>query len=220
MEKTIIDTMRCKHPLAFYSCWVAIAMWGILSILNNFGEGDFQILIDEFGLIAFMAMFITIPISFGSALRHKQFICNVYDSIRNNWAKIIVGGMSIIFLSIILIMGVVSLREIFETNHSAFDISIIFDEIKNSLILFVTFVVIFFITYCAKYVVRCFMENYSGRIIILGTDIILMANLYFFIVFCGALIAYSFIIRVFVMLLVGRFLYDLYKIARIDRCSK
>ena len=61
---------------------------------------------------------------------------------------------------------------------------------------------------CAKRISRLLMGNYSGRIVALGTDVLLMAISFVLVIVCERM-AHTNLIDILVVLLVVRFLYDL-----------
>lgn len=69
---------------------------------------------------------------------------------------------------------------------------------------------------CAKRISRLLMGNFSGRIVALGTDVLLMAISFVLVIVCERM-AHTNLIDVLVVLLVVRFLYDLRKPCR-DFC--
>ena len=210
-----VDKIKCDNPMFFFSCWLSIGAWCVLCINNDFGDGDYQLVIDSFGFCAFIATFLMMVISFGSDSGKKRFICNVYDSLKKNWKRITKTEILLLGSSFLLVpcLGALPLWRIYLLKHicSGSD----FKAAMNASVILSLFLVIgmiWGIVHFANKVSKLFMDSYTGRLIQLGTDIVLMLHLFFLIACCGILYANILFIRILVMVLVARFLYNLFKI--------
>ena len=194
MEKISIEKIRCSHPLSFYACWMVVLWWMTLSIVT----WGYCPLLDLIGLMGFGAIFLMIAGTFGTVSGKKVFLCNVYDGVAKFYKKILAYEALILLLSLGL----------------AFDMSFVSNNGYNpfsiyswgSILIYV--VAVFICIFLAKRISELLLERYSGRIINLCTDVILLPNLLVLVVFSGC----HDLAKLLVVLLVYHFLYTLYRI--------
>jgi hypothetical protein len=197
MEKIGIEKIRCFHPLGFYACWMVVFAWMTLSVVT-WGFSPYQPLLDLLGLMGFGAIFLMIVGTFGTVSGKKGFLCNVYDGVAKYFKKLLLIEAIILLFSLGLAfeMG-------FNNGHFPFSI--------NSWSGIISYIVAVFFCIChAKYFSELILERYTGRIINLCTDVILLPNLLVLVVFSGCH-DYA---KLLVVLLVYHFLYTLYRIVR------
>ena len=199
MEKIGIEKIRCFHPLGFYACWMVVLAWMTLSVVS-WGLSPYQPLLDSIGLMGFGAIFLMIAGTFGTILGKKVFLCNVYDSVAKDFKKLILMESLILLVSLGLAfdMGFGSVN-----GHSSISIDSWNGIIRSS-------AAVYFCICLAKSISKLILERYTGRIINLCTDVILLPNLLVLVVFSG----YHDYAKLLVVLLVYHFLYTLYRIVR------
>ena len=210
MEKKRIDTIRCYHPIGFYICWGIVFLWMILSICNDWGEGPYQFVLDLLGMIGFGALFVMMIISFGTAKGKKQLICDIYDGIDKNIMKMMVNEL-LLFLSSM----VIGFQYLFPWDINQYDLAssnhrMVYEILGYLSVVFLG-VALYYAIYCAKKISMLVLEKYSGRIITLGADVVLMVNLFLLLTIGGDI----FFTRLLVVILVFHFLYTLISIVRI-----
>ena len=194
MEKISIEKIRCSHPLSFYACWMVVLWWMTLSIVT----WGYCPLLDLIGLMGFGAIFLMIAGTFGTVSGKKVFLCNVYDGVAKYYKKVLGYEALILLLSLGL----------------AFDMSFVSNNGYNpfstyswgGILIYV--VAVFICIFLAKRISELLLERYSGRIINLCTDVILLPNLLVLVVFSGC----HDLAKLLVVLLVYHFLYTLYRI--------
>ena len=199
MDKIGIEKIRCFHPLGFYACWMVVLAWMTLSVVS-WGLSPYQPLLDSIGLMGFGAIFLMIAGTFGTILGKKVFLCNVYDSVAKDFKKLILMESLILLVSLGLAfdMGFGSVN-----GHSSISIDSWNGIMRSS-------AAVFFCVFLAKSISKLILERYTGRIINLCTDVILLPNLLVLVVFSG----YHDYAKLLVVLLVYHFLYTLYRIVR------
>ena len=194
MEKIGIEKIRCSHPLSFYACWMVVLWWMTLSIVT----WGYCPLLDLIGLMGFGAIFLMIAGTFGTVSGKKVFLCNVYDGVAKYY-KMVLGYEALILL---LSLGL------------AFDMSFVSNNGYNPFSIYswggilIYVVAVFICIFLAKRISELLLERYSGRIINLCTDVILLPNLLVLVVFSGC----HDLAKLLVVLLVYHFLYTLYRI--------
>ena len=194
MEKIGIEKIRCSHPLSFYACWMVVLWWMTLSIVT----WGYCPLLDLIGLMGFGAIFLMIAGTFGTVSGKKVFLCNVYDGVAKFYKKILAYEALILLLSLGL----------------AFDMSFVSNNDYNPFSIYswggilIYVVAVFICIFLAKRISELLLERYSGRIINLCTDVILLPNLLMLVVFSGC----HDLAKLLVVLLVYHFLYTLYRI--------
>ena len=194
MEKIGIEKIRCSHPLSFYACWMVVLWWMTLSIVT----WGYCPLLDLIGLMGFGAIFLMIAGTFGTVSGKKVFLCNVYDGVAKFYKKILAYEALILLLSLGL----------------AFDMSFVSNNGYNPFSIYswggilIYVVAVFICIFLAKRISELLLERYSGRIINLCTDVILLPNLLVLVVFSGC----HDLAKLLVVLLVYHFLYTLYRI--------
>ena len=194
MEKIGIEKIRCSHPLSFYACWMVVLWWMTLSIMT----WGYCPLLDLIGLMGFGAIFLMIAGTFGTVSGKKVFLCNVYDGVAKYYKKVLGYEALILLLSLGL----------------AFDMSFVSNNGYNPFSIYswggilIYVVAVFICIFLAKRISELLLERYSGRIINLCTDVILLPNLLVLVVFSGC----HDLAKLLVVLLVYHFLYTLYRI--------
>ena len=194
MEKIGIEKIRCSHPLSFYACWMVVLWWMTLSIMT----WGYCPLLDLIGLMGFGAIFLMIAGTFGTVSGKKVFLCNVYDGVAKYYKKVLGYEALILLLSLGL----------------AFDMSFVSNNGYNPFSVYswggilIYVVAVFICIFLAKRISELLLERYSGRIINLCTDVILLPNLLVLVVFSGC----HDLAKLLVVLLVYHFLYTLYRI--------
>ena len=194
MEKISIEKIRCSHPLSFYACWMVVLWWMTLSIVT----WGYCPLLDLIGLMGFGAIFLMIAGTFGTVSGKKVFLCNVYDGVAKYYKKVLGYEALILLLSLGL----------------AFDMSFVSNNGYNPFSIYswggilIYVVAVFICIFLAKRISELLLERYSGRIINLCTDVILLPNLLMLVVFSGC----HDLAKLLVVLLVYHFLYTLYRI--------
>ena len=194
MEKIGIEKIRCSHPLSFYACWMVVLWWMTLSIMT----WGYCPLLDLIGLMAFGAIFLMIAGTFGTVSGKKVFLCNVYDGVAKYYKKVLGYEALILLLSLGL----------------AFDMSFVSNNGYNPFSIYswggilIYVVAVFICIFLAKRISELLLERYSGRIINLCTDVILLPNLLVLVVFSGC----HDLAKLLVVILVYHFLYTLYRI--------
>ena len=194
MEKTGIEKIRCSHPLSFYACWMVVLWWMTLSIVT----WGYCPLLDLIGLMGFGAIFLMIAGTFGTVSGKKVFLCNVYDGVAKYYKKVLGYEALILLLSLGL----------------AFDMSFVSNNGYNPFSIYswggilIYVVAVFICIFLAKRISELLLERYSGRIINLCTDVILLPNLLVLVAFSGC----HDLAKLLVVLLVYHFLYTLYRI--------
>lgn len=194
MEKISIEKIRCSHPLSFYACWMVVLWWMTLSIVT----WGYCPLLDLIGLMGFGAIFLMIAGTFGTVSGKKVFLCNVYDGVAKYYKKVLGYEALILLLSLGL----------------AFDMSFVSNNGYNPLSIYswggilIYVVAVFICIFLAKRISELLLERYSGRIINLCTDVILLPNLLVLVAFSGC----HDLAKLLVVLLVYHFLYTLYRI--------
>ena len=194
MEKIGIEKIRCSHPLSFYACWMVVLWWMTLSIVT----WGYCPLLDLIGLMGFGAIFLMIAGTFGTVSGKKVFLCNVYDGVAKYYKKVLGYEALILLLSLGL----------------AFDMSFVSNNGYNPFSIYswggilIYVVAVFICIFLAKRISELLLERYSGRIINLCTDVILLPNLLVLVVFSGC----HDLAKLLVVLLVYHFLYTLYRI--------
>ena len=197
MEKIGIEKIRCFHPLGFYACWMVVFAWMTLSVVT-WGFSPYQPLLDSMGLMGFGAIFLVIAGTFGTVSGKKEFLCNVYDGVAKYFKKLLLMETLILLLSLGLA---------FDMNFVNGLSSLSIDSWNG---IMRSFAAVFFCIYLAQSISKLILERYSGRIINLCTDVILLPNLFVLVVFSGCH-DYA---KLLVVLLVYHFLYTLYRIVR------
>ena len=194
MEKISIEKIRCSHPLSFYACWMVVLWWMTLSIVT----WGYCPLLDLIGLMGFGAIFLMIAGTFGTVSGKKVFLCNVYDGVAKCYKKVLGYEVLILLLSLGL----------------AFDMSFVSNNGYNPFSIYswggilIYVVAVFICIFLAKRISELLLERYTGRIINLCTDVILLPNLLMLVVFSGC----HDLAKLLVVLLVYHFLYTLYRI--------
>ena len=194
MEKIGIEKIRCSHPLSFYACWMVVLWWMTLSIVT----WGYCPLLDLIGLMGFGAIFLMIAGTFGTVSGKKVFLCNVYDGVAKYYKKVLGYEVLILLLSLGL----------------AFDMSFVSNNGYNPFSIYswggilIYVVAVFICIFLAKRISELLLERYSGRIINLCTDVILLPNLLVLVVSSGC----HDLAKLLVVLLVYHFLYTLYRI--------
>lgn len=194
MEKISIEKIRCSHPLSFYACWMVVLWWMTLSIVT----WGYCPLLDLIGLMGFGAIFLMIAGTFGTVSGKKVFLCNVYDGVAKYYKKVLGYEALILLLSLGL----------------AFDMSFVSNNGYNPLSIYswggilIYVVAVFICIFLAKRISELLLERYSGRIINLCTDVILLPNLLVLVAFSGC----HDLAKLLLVLLVYHFLYTLYRI--------
>ena len=194
MEKIGIEKIRCSHPLGFYACWMVVLWWMTLSIVT----WGYCPLLDLIGLMGFGAIFLMIAGTFGTVSGKKVFLCNVYDGVAKYYKKVLGYEVLILLLSLGL----------------AFDMSFVSNNGYNPFSVYswggilIYVVAVFICIFLAKRISELLLERYSGRIINLCTDVILLPNLLVLVFFSGC----HDLAKLLVVLLVYHFLYTLYRI--------
>ena len=194
MEKIGIEKIRCSHPLGFYACWMVVLWWMTLSIMT----WGYCPLLDLIGLMGFGAIFLMIAGTFGTVSGKKVFLCNVYDGVAKYYKKVLGYEVLILLLSLGL----------------AFDMSFVSNNGYNPFSIYswggilIYVVAVFICFFLAKRISELILERYTGRIINLCTDVILLPNLLVLVVFSGC----HDLAKLLVVLLVYHFLYTLYRI--------
>ena len=194
MEKIGIEKIRCSHPLSFYACWMVVLWWMTLSIMT----WGYCPLLDLIGLMGFGAIFLMIAGTFGTVSGKKVFLCNVYDGVAKYYKKVLGYEVLILLLSLGL----------------AFDMSFVSNNGYNPFSIYswggilIYVVAVFICIFLAKRISEHLLERYTGRIINLCTDVILLPNLLVLVVFSGC----HDLAKLLVVLLVYHFLYTLYRI--------
>lgn len=194
MEKISIEKIRCSHPLSFYACWMVVLWWMTLSIVT----WGYCPLLDLIGLMGFGAIFLMIAGTFGTVSGKKVFLCNVYDGVAKYYKKVLGYEALILLLSLGL----------------AFDMSFVSNNGYNPFSIYswggilIYVVAVFICIFLAKRISELLLERYSGRIINLCTDVILLPNLLVLVVFSGC----HDLAKLLVVILVYHFLYTLYRI--------
>lgn len=195
MEKIGIEKIRCFHPIGFYACWMVVLAWMTLSVVT-WGFSPYQPLLDSLGLMGFGAIFLMIVGTFGTVSGKKEFLCNVYDRVAKDFKKLLLMEAIILMLSLGL-----AFEMNFVNGHSTLSIDSWNGIMRSS-------AAVFFCIYLAQSISKLILERYSGRIINLCTDVILLPNLLVLVVFSGCH-DYA---KLLVVLLVYHFLYTLYRI--------
>ena len=155
-------------------------------------------LLDLIGLMGFGAIFLMIAGTFGTVSGKKVFLCNVYDGVAKYYKKVLGYEALILLLSLGL----------------AFDMSFVSNNGYNPFSIYswggilIYVVAVFICIFLAKRISELLLERYSGRIINLCTDVILLPNLLVLVVFSGC----HDLAKLLVVLLVYHFLYTLYRI--------
>lgn len=177
MEINRVDKVKCSKPIVFFIIWILIFLWMLLSICNDWGNGLDQSLLDLIGLICFDAIMLTMILSFGSASGIKKFMCDIYDGIDKNIKKILLYEVLIILL--MLFIMTIHLIPFGKCLHIYFthDYRTAWIIVAATFLVFIV-ALICYIAFLAKKISKLIMEKYSGRIIRLGTILVLMANLY------------------------------------------
>ena len=163
MEKISIEKIRCSHPLSFYACWMVVLWWMTLSIMT----WGYCPLLDLIGLMGFGAIFLMIAGTFGTVSGKKVFLCNVYDGVAKYYKKVLGYEVLILLLSLGL----------------AFDMSFVSNNGYNPFSIYswggilIYVVAVFICIFLAKRISELLLERYSGRIINLCTDVILLPTL-------------------------------------------
>ena len=194
MEKIGIEKIRCSHPQGFYACWMVVLWWMTLSIVT----WGYCPLLDLIGLMGFGAIFLMIAGTFGTVSGKKVFLCNVYDGVAKYYKKVLGYEALILLLSLGL----------------AFDMSFVSNNGYNPFSIYswggilIYVVAVFICIFLAKRISELLLERYSGRIINLCTDVILLPNLLVLVAFSGC----HDLAKLLVVLLVYHFLYTLYRI--------
>ena len=194
MEKIGIEKIRCSHPLGFYACWMVVLWWMTLSIVT----WGYCPLLDLIGLMGFGAIFLMIAGTFGTVSGKKVFLCNVYDGVAKFYKNILAYEALILLLSLGL----------------AFDMSFVSNNGYNPFSIYswggilIYVVAVFICIFLAKRISELLLERYSGRIINLCTDVILLPNLLVLVVISGC----HDLAKLMVVPLVYHFLYTLYRI--------
>ena len=194
MEKIGIEKIRCSHPLSFYACWMVVLWWMTLSIVT----WGYCPLLDLIGLMGFGAIFLMIAGTFGTVSGKKVFLCNVYDGVAKYYKKVLGYEALILLLSLGL----------------AFDMSFVSNNGYNPFSIYswggilIYVVAVFICIFLAKRISELLLERYTGRIISLCTDVILLPNLLVLVVFSGC----HDLAKLLVVVLVYHFLYTLYRI--------
>ena len=194
MEKISIEKIRCSHPLSFYACWMVVLWWMTLSIVT----WGYCPLLDLIGLMGFGAIFLMIAGTFGTVSGKKVFLCNVYDGVAKYYKKVLGYEALILLLSLGL----------------AFDMSFVSNNGYNPFSIYswggilIYVVAVFICIFLAKRISELLLERYTGRIINLCTDVILLPNLLVLVVFSGC----HDLAKLLVVILVYHFLYTLYRI--------
>lgn len=201
--------------ICFYSCWTAIAIWLILGVVTDWEE-EYRFLYDGCGFLAFVAMFAVIWMTCGPTSKKILLINNIYESMCLNWRRIAIYAILLIFLSALFVfflmmpwfvyMGCFLERYAsldYHTYRTAYWITLI-------MLLLLYTALTYSGVLCAKRISRLLMGNYSGRIVALGTDVLLMAISFVLVIVCERM-AHTNLIDILVVLLVVRFLYDLRK---------
>ena len=194
MEKIGVEKIRCFSPLVFYACWMVVLWWMTLSIVT----WGYCPLLDLIGLMGFGAIFLMIAGTFGTVSGKKVFLCNVYDGVAKYYNKVLGYEVLILLLSLGL----------------AFDMSFVSNNGYNPFSIYswggilIYVVAVFICIFLAKRISELLLERYSGRIINLCTDVILLPNLLMLVVFSGC----HDLAKLLVVLLVYHFLYTLYRI--------
>ena len=194
MEKICIEKIHCFNPLGFYACWMVVLWWMTLSIVT----WGYCPLLDLIGLMGFGAIFLMIAGTFGTVSGKKVFLCNVYDGVAKYYKKVLGYEALILLLSLGL----------------AFDMSFVSNNGYNPFSIYswggilIYVVAVFICIFLAKRISELLLERYSGRIINLCTDVILLPNLLVLVVFSGC----HDLAKLLVVLLVYHFLYTLYRI--------
>jgi hypothetical protein len=171
MEKISIEKIRCFHPLSFYACWMVVLWWMTMSIVT----WGYCPLLDLIGLMGFGAIFLMIAGTFGTVSGKKVFLCNVYDGVAKYYKKVLGYEALILLLSLGL----------------AFDMSFVSNNGYNPFSIYswggilIYVVAVFICIFLAKRISELLLERYSGRIINLCTDVILLPNLLVLVVFSG-----------------------------------
>lgn len=210
MEKVRVDIIKCMNPVVFWVCWTSILLWMVLSIHNDWGDGPCQYMLDLFGFISFGAIFIMILISFGTASVKKKFLCDIYDGVDKNKKKIILCECLIMLISIIMVT-------LLNLPWRSYINTFFAHEHRTAYNIMVTFLFLLFLSlscyiiFLANKSSNLVMENYKGRIITLGTSLILLANLFGIMVLGGI----NPMFKLCVVICVFHFLYTLCRIVRI-----
>ena len=194
MEKISIEKIRCSHPLSFYACWMVVLWWMTLSIMT----WGYCPLLDLIGLMGFGAIFLMIAGTFGTVSGKKVFLCNVYDGVAKYYKKVLGYEALIILMSLGL-----AFEMSFDSYNGYSHFSIYSWGGISSYI-----IVNLFCIGLAKSISELILERYTGRIISLCTDVILLPNLLVLVVFSGC----HDLAKLLVVLLVYHFLYTLYRI--------
>ena len=210
MEKKRIDAIRCYHPIGFYVCWGIVFLWMFLSICNDWGEGPNQLVLDLFGMIGFGALFVMMIISFGTAKGRKQLICDIYDGIDKNIVKMMVNELLLFLSSMVMGFQYLFPWNINQYNLVSSNYRMVYEIMGILSLVFLGFALNYAI-YFAKKISMLVLEKYSGRIITLGADMVLMVNLFLLLTIDGDI----FFIKLLVVILVFHFLYTLIRIVRI-----
>lgn len=145
-------------------------------------------------------------------LRCKHLLGFLYESVGRNWRKMV--EKEIIILVLLLIL-VISFNSPWTTLLKGLSSHIGFKpawRLVGCIALIIDFSLVYSIVKNAQKVSRYLMDNYVGRIRSIGTDIVLMANLFFFISFCGVFFDDLSQMWFLVLILVIRFWYNLRKI--------
>ena len=200
MEGTRVDKVKCSRPVVFFTFWSIILLWMLLSICNDWGNGPNQSLLDLIGLTGFGAIILTMILSFGSSSGKKKFMCEIYDGIDKNIKKILLYEVLIILLMLVIVTThLIPLREYLYICFAQ-DFCTAWKIVATIYLLFIV-AIISYVTFLAKKISKLIMDNYSGRIIKLGTILILMANLYVIVILDD-----SDLIKILVVICVSRFL--------------
>ena len=194
MEKIGVEKIRCFSPLGFYACWMVVLWWMTMSIVT----WGYCPLLDLIGLMGFGAIFLMIAGTFGTVSGKKVFLCNVYDGVAKYYKKVLGYEALILLLSLGL----------------AFDMSFVSNNGYNPFSIYswggilIYVVAVFICIFLAKSISELILERYTGRIISLCTDVILLPNLLVLVVFSGC----HDLAKLLVVILVYHFLYTLYRI--------
>ena len=194
MEKIGIEKIRCFNPLGFYACWMVVLWWMTLSIMT----WGYCPLLDLIGLMGFGAIFLMIAGTFGTVSGKKVFLCNVYDGVAKYYKKVLGYEALIILMSLGL-----AFEMSFDSYNGYSPFSIYSWWGISSYI-----IVNLFCVGLAKSISELILERYTGRIISLCTDVILLPNLLLLVVFSGC----HDLAKLLVVILVYHFLYTLYRI--------
>ncbi len=163
-DKICIDKIRCYQPYMFYACWLVILGWMTLSIMLDWGHSKYQKLIDPIGLMGFGGIFIMIIGSFGTIPGKKIFLCNVYDCVAKHFKKLLIYELIIVLIS----SGVgININPYITNGTSHFP--------QLGILGYILIICSFFV---AKKMAKLILEKYTGKIIVLCVDVILLQKRY------------------------------------------